>query len=53
LGELPPGSKTVKGFLIANFFNNSEALSAAHSFVLATINLIDLIKAWLPLNNYF
>jgi len=51
LGELPPGSKTVNGFLIANFFNNCVAFSAVHSFVLETSNLIDLLKAWLPLNN--
>jgi len=51
LGELPPGSKTVNGFLIANFFNKCVAFSAVHSFVLETSNLIDLLKAWLPLNN--
>ena len=45
LGELPPGSKTVNGFLTAKLLNKCDASSAVLSFVLETSNLIDLLKA--------
>jgi len=51
LGELPPASKTVNGFLTVNLLNNFEASSAVPSSVSETSNFIDLLKAWLPLNN--
>ena len=45
LGELPPGSKTVNGFLIVNLLNNFEACSAVPFSVSETNNLISLLKA--------